>query len=465
MLIVAREYSHDRLSPEELGYRVGYLGSAYQFGTMFSAYAFGVAADRYGRRPVLLTGILGTIAACLMFGLARSFATAMLARFLWGALNGNLGVVKTYVSEICDDSNMAKSFSLFGICGGLARLIGPAAGGFLYGSFGWLAKNKAFLPCLLAASTALVSWVLAFCLLKETLVRRPPPAARAAVVDASDATERLVVSDALVLADDADMVDDDTPTDGSGATKSAGEARAPRKPGDAQPEAPPDAPPAHQEQTPLREMLRTRSILIPTSLYGLCAFGSIIANELLPLHLLNDSEHGGFNFTSQNFGVLFLIVGPIQILGQMFYHRVAGKFGYRKLFIISNTMAALLYGGFPLVMGVTDASLAVKMVVLVLVWGAVRCVSLWAFTTTFVMTANGSLKRDRARANGIGQTFTSISRAIGPAAGSLMFAWSENNGLGWPFNYSFVWHLIGLIGLCITCWALRLPKSIDKKRE
>ena len=453
-----------------MGYRVGYLGSAYQFGTMFSAYAFGVAADKYGRRPVLLTGILGTIAACLLFGLSRSFAVAMLARFLWGALNGNLGVVKTYVSEICDDSNMAKSFSLFGICGGLARLIGPAAGGFLYGSFGsaWLEKNKAFLPCLLAASTAMLSWVLAFCFLKETLVR---PGA-AAVVDgggaaatgpaSSDATIRLVVSDALVLADDADVPDDGPGgAGGAGGGGGDGSRRAPAE----KPEATPEPAPVSQDPTSLRDMLRTRSILIPTSLYGLCAFGSIIANELLPLHLLNTAEYGGFNFSSQNFGVLFLIVGPIQILGQMVYHKVAKKFGYRKLFIVANTCAAVLYGGFPLVMGVTDATLAVKMVVLVFVWGAVRCVSLWAFTTTFVMTANGSLKRDRARANGIGQTFTSISRAVGPAAGSLMFAWSENNGLAWPLNYAFVWHLIGIIGLLTTCWAFRLPKSIDKKRR
>lgn len=34
------------------------------------------------------------------------------ARFLWGALNGNIGVVKTYLSEVCDDSNQAKGMAI-----------------------------------------------------------------------------------------------------------------------------------------------------------------------------------------------------------------------------------------------------------------------------------------------------------------------------------------------------------------
>lgn len=42
-----------------------------------------------------------------------------------------MGVAKTYLSEICDDSNQAKAFSVMGISGGIGRIFAPAIGGYL----------------------------------------------------------------------------------------------------------------------------------------------------------------------------------------------------------------------------------------------------------------------------------------------------------------------------------------------
>lgn len=57
-------------------------------------------SDRIGRRPVLLFGVTSTIACELFFGFSQNFTWAILARLLWGMLNGNIGVVKTYISEV-----------------------------------------------------------------------------------------------------------------------------------------------------------------------------------------------------------------------------------------------------------------------------------------------------------------------------------------------------------------------------
>lgn len=56
-------------------------------------------ADKYGRRPIMLSGIMGTLVAIVGFGFSKSFAMAVFFRFLWGALNGNIGVAKAYLSE------------------------------------------------------------------------------------------------------------------------------------------------------------------------------------------------------------------------------------------------------------------------------------------------------------------------------------------------------------------------------
>ena len=45
-------------------------------------------------------GMLGTLVAELLFGFSQNFAWAIAGRILWGLLSGNIGVAKTYVSEV-----------------------------------------------------------------------------------------------------------------------------------------------------------------------------------------------------------------------------------------------------------------------------------------------------------------------------------------------------------------------------
>jgi MFS family permease len=103
------------LPVEQLGRRAGILGSMFNFGQLFGSLVWGRLADRYGRRPIMLVGLLGTVLSMCLFAFAVSFEMACTARFLWGALNGNIGVGKTYLSEITDDSNQARAFAWLGV--------------------------------------------------------------------------------------------------------------------------------------------------------------------------------------------------------------------------------------------------------------------------------------------------------------------------------------------------------------
>ncbi|KAH9056520.1 hypothetical protein EDB87DRAFT_1636561 [Lactarius vividus] len=51
----------------------------------------------------------GTTVSITMFGLSRSFWTMVLCHFLSGALNRNIGVSKSALVELADDSNIAFS--------------------------------------------------------------------------------------------------------------------------------------------------------------------------------------------------------------------------------------------------------------------------------------------------------------------------------------------------------------------
>lgn len=165
------------LSTKELGYKAGILGSAFSSGSLLGNLMWGILSDRIGRRPVLMCGLVGTTISALCFGFSPSFWLAVFSRFMWGFLNGNIGVSRTYMGEILDDSNTAKGMALFGVIGGFGRTIGPIIGGFLalpadhYPIF----KNTVFeiypfsLPCIVVAFYCIVILIMSFFCLTETL--------------------------------------------------------------------------------------------------------------------------------------------------------------------------------------------------------------------------------------------------------------------------------------------------------
>lgn len=57
-------------------------------------------ADWGGRKMVIVIGLFGTCISCVGFGFSQSFLQAALFRILGGALNGNVGVMRTMISEI-----------------------------------------------------------------------------------------------------------------------------------------------------------------------------------------------------------------------------------------------------------------------------------------------------------------------------------------------------------------------------
>lgn len=62
----------------------------------------------------------------LAFGYSSNFAGIVLGRSLAGFLDGNVGVVKTMLGELTDDSNRARAFSLFPVTWIIGATIGSS---------------------------------------------------------------------------------------------------------------------------------------------------------------------------------------------------------------------------------------------------------------------------------------------------------------------------------------------------
>lgn len=115
----------------ELGYYAGGLAASFCGAQFFSSILWGMISDRYGRKPAITIGTLGTAVGMIIFGCAKSYSSALVGRVISGLLSGNLGVLKSFLTEITDESNRGAGFSYMSVAWALGTIIAPLAGGLL----------------------------------------------------------------------------------------------------------------------------------------------------------------------------------------------------------------------------------------------------------------------------------------------------------------------------------------------
>lgn len=114
--------------------QAGLLQGSFTAAQFVTAILWGRLADseRMGRKRVLLIGLIGTCLSCVGFGFSRSFYQAAIFRTLGGALNGNVGVMRTMISEIVKEKRFqSRAILLLPMCFNIGVIIGPISGGLL----------------------------------------------------------------------------------------------------------------------------------------------------------------------------------------------------------------------------------------------------------------------------------------------------------------------------------------------
>eukprot|EP01038_Epipyxis_sp_PR26KG_P008496 gene8496-11485_t len=115
----------------ELGYYAGGLAAAFCGAQFCSSILWGVISDKYGRKSAIVLGTIGVGLGMAIFGTAKTYTQAVLGRFIGGFLCGNLGVLKSFLTEITDDSNRGKGFSYISVAWSIGTILAPLAGGLL----------------------------------------------------------------------------------------------------------------------------------------------------------------------------------------------------------------------------------------------------------------------------------------------------------------------------------------------
>ncbi len=112
-------------------FQIGLLVAIYAAASLLGSPILGRLSDRYGRRPMLLISIAGTVAGFLILGFAGSLWMLFLARMIDGLTAGNISIAQAYISDVTEAKDRAKGLGLIGAAFGLGFIIGPAVGGAL----------------------------------------------------------------------------------------------------------------------------------------------------------------------------------------------------------------------------------------------------------------------------------------------------------------------------------------------
>jgi len=280
----------------KVGYYAGLIVSLYFAAQAISALQWSRLSDKVGRKPVLLCGLLGTIVSSLLFGLSRSFWALVFSRCLNGMLNGNIGVMKSMMAELTDETNVARGCSLISVTWAVGGTVGPFIGGVLSRpqdrwpnlfSHPFWGTYPYFLPCLATAAYGIVLFSVAVIFLKETVNNDPVKRHN---------TEN--VGDGEILDGPANLGDMDKPL-------------------------------------PLRALL-TRPVVVSVANFGVIGLLDVIGGTLIPLVWSTSVEFGGLGMSPASIGLWIAAFGLVNGIFQFVaFPPTVGRFGLRRVFIAS----------------------------------------------------------------------------------------------------------------------------------
>lgn len=154
----------------------------------------GRLSDRFGRRPLLILSISGTLGSFVLLALVEPLGSSLvsalggrlalgsatltmlfLSRILDGLFGGDVSLARAYITDITDENNRAKGLGMIGAAFGLGFIVGPAIGGtlanwsYLTAPFASLGLSRYAVPAVAAALLSALNLVAVVMWLPESL--------------------------------------------------------------------------------------------------------------------------------------------------------------------------------------------------------------------------------------------------------------------------------------------------------
>ena len=139
----------------------GLLFSLFSLCQFISSPVIGRLSDKFGRRPLLIVSLIGTVISFITMAFAPSAIFLFLARALDGLTAGNVPVATAVISDSTEIKDRAKGFGIIGAAFGFGFIAGPAISALTVGI-------NPSLPFIIAAIITAISVVITYVWLPET---------------------------------------------------------------------------------------------------------------------------------------------------------------------------------------------------------------------------------------------------------------------------------------------------------
>lgn len=414
------------------GNYAGFIASAMMLGRFFSSYYWGKRADRIGRKPVLMTGLVAVITMSLSFGFSMNIWLALLSRFLLGLWNPTWGIAKTLVSELVAPKFTARAMGLTTGCWSLGLVVGPALGGLLanpvklyptvFGSFKILKKFPYLLPNFVTALFGILGLVLVYFYLPETLRKIADEEMAAQATGAEGLTNLVDKESKFIIASSSEEKS-------SGAT--------------------------------IRELISTEGVFTGVLAYFVLSFVSIIYDEILPLWLMATRDRGGLDIEQVRIGQIMSVVGAV-LLAYTFciYPVLQERLGTTKAGFRVGMIAAFPLLFFTTALNIIPLHSTLQLPATIIMVSFTKMCTFLAFSSIGLLLNDTVPRGKRASLNGFAMCIGSFAKSLGPWMGSILFAWSINNNLSFPFDCHLVFISIASLSILSAFIPLTVKPSI-----
>lgn len=427
---------------------------------------WGIASDKFGRKPIILIGLVNTMVTTLMWGFSTSLPMAITARALQGLMNGNVGILRTTVAELCPWKELQpRAFSIMPLVYTVGAIVGPTLGGALSNPLGidprkprgdkFFERFPYCLPNLVGSGFFMIGIVTGFLFLQETLSsKKNKPDYGLMLGNKITAWFRktLSISRRQKKFENAERepllgpktTDEETPQD---LTANPLE---------------PYKEVLRQGVPTMREVL-TYQTTLNLVVYTLLAMYSLAYDQLLPVFMHHPPQSiddpkvklpfkfaGGFGIGSRRIGAIFTVFSVSTTLAQfLLFPPLAQRLGVLRCLRIAFLIFPFVFFVTPFISLLpTQTSKEIAMIILLMIRGIGGT---FAFpTSTIMLTNSASSLRILGTLNGLATSVSALGRGAGPASGGTLFTIGVKHGyIILPF---WALGLIALLAFIPTLW-------------
>ncbi|XP_062202108.1 protein ZINC INDUCED FACILITATOR-LIKE 1-like isoform X3 [Phragmites australis] len=396
---------------EDIGFYAGFVGASFMFGRCLTSTVWGIAADRIGRKPVIMFGIFSVVVFNTLFGLSVSYWMAIATRFLLGALNGLLGPIKVSTAW------------------GLGLIIGPALGGYLalpaekfpkvFSPDSLFGRFPYFLPCL--CTSVFSAAVLISCIwMPETLHKHKVSE------NGNQSIEAL----------EAHLIDPKEKVEQSGSLDTK------------------------------KSLFKNWPLMSSIIIYCAFSFHDMAYTEVFSLWAESEKKYGGLSLSSENVGQVLAVTGASVLVYQLFvYPRINKVLGPIKSSQIAAIICMPILFAYPYMTYLSEPGLSIVLNIASVIKNNL---GVTIITSTFILQNNAVPQDQRGAANGLAMTGMSFFKAAAPAGAGIVFSWAQKRQHAFFFPGDqmvfFLLNVVELLGLILTFKPfLVVPEQYERK--